>query len=374
MRWLSVVPAFALWLSGCATWRDISNGEPALPGPIMLTPDSQAIVQAANVPLAPGAPPPVPLNCQAVIQFEDRYPVPPSGVIVQDSKDPKNSITVSIDNYVTLRNNCISEFIGAIDNQYREYRIELVHLSGGLTAFADTATAVLSAAAAGVGGSTAQVLSGIAAAIAGGKSAINTDVLRSNSILAVIAQMDADRNEQNSIILQQENGTGITTTTITTSGNAQQGGTASQTPSVVPRYTILDGTITKHITVQYPASGNIPARQVKIDGTETFGAPDKSAAPAAAKTKTAATTPQLPAYTMHKAAIDLAAYYAAGTFAHALVSLQQQSGAKAANCKTQVNSIKTTGAKTGGSTTTDPAGADAPSPTTSAGASTPSGC
>jgi hypothetical protein len=267
-----------------------------------------------------------------------------------------------MDNYKTLRDNCISEYIGAIDNQYREYRIELVHITGGLTAFADTATAVLSAAAAGVGGSTAQILSGVTAAIAGGKNAINTDVLRSNSVLAVIAQMDADRNEQSSIILQQENAT-----SANIGGNAQQGGTGSQTSTAAPKYTILSGTITKHITVQYPANGNTPARQVKIDGNETFVAP-------VAKPAAAASSTSLPAYTMHKAAIDLAAYYAAGTFTHALVSLQQQTGAKAANCKTQVNSIKTTGAKTGGSTTTDPAATDAPSPTTGGGASTPSGC
>jgi len=361
IRWLPL--ALALVVGGCNSFQDIQNGEPALPGPVMLTPDAQSLVQAANAPLPPGAMPPIPRTCAAVIKFEDSYPVTP-GVQAQDNAKDQVPAVVNINNYTTLRNNCISDYIQVIDNQYREYRIELVHLTGGGTAIADTLTGVLSAAASGVGGSTARILSGITAAIAAGKQAINTDVLYNNSVLAVIAQMDADRNEQYSIILQQENGT-------SSSGDAGQSGTGTQTSSTAPKYTIVSGTITKKITVQYPASGGTPARQVKIDGTETFVKPAAPAKPDSNKP-----TP-LPAYTMHKAAVDLATYYADGTFSHALVSLQQQSGTKATNCKTQVNSIKTTGSKTGASTTADPTIDASPSgvaPASSSNTSTPSGC
>lgn len=50
---------------------------------------------------------------------------------------------------------------------------------------------------------------------------------------------------------------------------------------------------------------------------------------------------------MHEAAVDLLTYYWAGTIPHALVSMQQVSGAQAIDCKAQVNNLKTTMTKGG---------------------------
>ncbi len=66
---------------------------------------------------------------------------------------------------------------------------------------------------------------------------------------------------------------------------------------------------------------------------------------------------------MHEAAVDLLTYYWAGTIPHALVSMQQVSGAqKAINCKAQVNNLKTTGTKGSSPAEPDPSATAASSP------------
>ena len=69
---------------------------------------------------------------------------------------------------------------------------------------------------------------------------------------------------------------------------------------------------------------------------------------------------------MYEAANDLLQYYEAGTFVHALVSLQAQAGAHVTNCKQQVKNLKTTGTPTGVSTDPTISGDPTISPATGA--------
>jgi hypothetical protein len=105
--------------------------------------------------------------------------------------------------YAIARNNCIFEFLGAIDYQYNLYKEQVFKLANGLNASADTLTTVLSAGATGVGGATGQILSGIATGIGTLKGTMNQDVLYNQTITAIIAKMDADRADKLKVILQQ---------------------------------------------------------------------------------------------------------------------------------------------------------------------------
>jgi hypothetical protein len=282
------------------------------------------------------------------------------------------SSVVNYGNYATLRNNCISDYIGAIDNQYREYEKDLIKSTSAAAAVADTAGTALSAGAAAIGGTTAQILSGISASLGTLRGSLSADILYSNSIIAIIAQMEADRKEQLTVILQreQQSGGSQTSTSAPQSGSQQSGSpqsdqqlgskqssgtnsptTNNDTNNLSTKPTNISGSIHKDIKVQYSATSSRPARVEHIVSTRTITPP-----PAAKSTIPNQSQAQkgLPDYTMHKAAVDLAGYFAAGTFAHALVSLQQAAAAKAADCKAQVNSLKTTGAKTGSTGATDP--------------------
>jgi hypothetical protein len=390
------------------------NGQPDFPTAGMLTPASGQIVTAARAPSTAAFTPP--LDCQAVIVAEDALsssiataaalvptaspapaapPLAPGGAPAPASPAPMVGSTTAVKltfgspDYLRLRNNCIESYIGAIDYQYAQYKAQTIKLTGGLTAAADSTSTILSAASAGVGGTTGQILSGLAAAIGTVKGSISQDVLYNNSIVTVIMQMDADRNEQHAAILKQMQQDSPTVTPSgvaagasansapgsgTGTGSTTSGGTTT-TPKPT-RPTIQSGTITRNIVVMLPATADAPARKETIKTTQTIEAAPKPA-PAPAKPGAPASTTQSAAtskpvsYTMYQASIDLLAYYEAGTFPHAIVAMQQSSGAKATNCKAQVNNLKTTGTTTGAQDSLDPAAAALPLTTTAPTTSSP---
>jgi len=77
---------------------------------------------------------------------------------------------------------------------------------------------------------------------------------------------------------------------------------------------------------------------------------------------------------MYAASVDLQGYFDAGTVDHALVSLQKQAGAKATNCQAQVNNLKTTGSKTGSSTSDPDLTAGTPAASPSSPSAQPNAC
>jgi hypothetical protein len=183
------------------------------------------------------------------------------------SKDDQG-ISTADPTYQVKRNNCINEFIGAINYQYNIYKEQVFKLANGLNASSDTLGTILSAGAAAAGGSAGQILSGIAASIGTLKGNLNQDILYNQTIPTIIAKMDADRADKLTVILQQ------------------------MKPS--------------------------DDKQMK------------------------------PPYTMYAASLDLLDYFEAGTVHHAIVDLQNTTGAKTVACKTAVNNLKTTGTKSGG--------------------------
>lgn len=276
-RWSRGVAFCLVSLAGCTAM----HGRPDFPNAGMLPPQTQMITNAATL-----SPPAFDWtrssNCNAAIAADD-HGIPPN-----DARYP-----------LTARNNCIEEFLGAIDFQYNIYKEDVFKLANGLNASADTAGPIISAAAAGVGGSTGQILSGIASGLGTLKGAISQDVLYNQTIVAIIAAMDADRADALKTILQQMN--------------------PPPTPSAPP------------------------------------AAPPKAlAAGAPAVPAPAAPVP----YTMYAASVDLLAYFEAGTVHHAIVGLQSTSGAKAVSCQAAVKNIKTTGSAAKTPSGTNTAGAN----------------
>ncbi len=252
MRYATSVPiAGLLLLSACSHFGAALQGRPDFPDAGMLPPETQKITAAAA-----GGSKPIGFdwinsaNCSAAIAKDN------VGVL---SSDPA---------YLVARNNCIQEFVGAIDYQYNLYKEQVFKLANGLNASSDALGTILSAGAAAAGGSTGQILSGITAGIGTLKGNLNQDVLYNQTITAIIARMDANRADKLSVILQQ---------------------------------------------MQQPVPGT---------------------------TK--------PSYTMYAASVDLLGYFEAGTVHHAIVDLQNTSGAKAVSCQAAVNNLKTTGTKSGG--------------------------
>jgi hypothetical protein len=110
---------------------------------------------------------------------------------------------VNVNNYRSLRNNCIESYIAAIDYKYYEYEHQLSRLVRGFNTFASATQTLLSAGAAGVGGSAGQILSGIGASIGTIRNGVDAEVLQNSTINAIVLQMAADRGETLKSILKQ---------------------------------------------------------------------------------------------------------------------------------------------------------------------------
>jgi hypothetical protein len=335
MRTFGLYPALVLssfTLLGC---HEAINGHPDFPIAGMLPPSGQTIILAAATPNMP-LPPNVPPNCIIAINYDDN----PSASLAQAD-------------YNRIRNNCIETYLGAIDYQYDQYKRDIFHLSGGLNVTAETLSTIVSAGAAGVGGSAAQILSGISAGIGAVKAGIDDQILYKNTIATVVTQMDADRKEQLGVILQRMGQQGSNSDSDT-----------QQTPATPAQPQITSAKVMRDVTIQLPATAAVKARTEKIQTTKTIITTPPAPAghvvsgpPSNSDTKT---TP--PPYTMYAASVDLLGYFDAGTVTHALVSLQKAAGAKATNCQAQVNNLKTTGTKSGSPIDPDLTGAASPAP------------
>jgi len=102
---------------------------------------------------------------------------------------------------------CVYTLKGLIDDQYREYRITLHHLADGGNALADTIVLGVNTAGATVVGAAAKtILAAIGVGVGGTKSIFNQDILYKQAIISVLNQMDADRDKQFKVMLDEMNG------------------------------------------------------------------------------------------------------------------------------------------------------------------------
>lgn len=186
MRYGAVLPLVcALLLGGCGHFGAAIRGEPDFPEAGMLPPETQVITAAAQNAPSAGFDWSHSTNCNAAIQKDNQGILPTDPI------------------YRVARNNCIEEFIGAIDYQYNAYKEEVFKLANGINASTDAMGTILSAGAAAAGGSTGRILSGITAGMGTLKGNLNQDVLYNQTITAIIAKMDADRADRLKVILQQ---------------------------------------------------------------------------------------------------------------------------------------------------------------------------
>jgi hypothetical protein len=333
-------------LGACNHFPTPLSGAPGLDAAVVVTPPSAALLTA----LPGGALQP---DCQRAINWEETFTSDANGNMTGDINIAGTGTQYPPQNenvFERYRDNCISIYMAAIDLSYEQYKRDSISLVGNLDAGADFVQTALSAASTAVGAAgTKTLLSALATGVGTSKTTISADVLYNNSILAVFAQMDADRNSQHGVILQRiQNGT-------------TNSGTSGSTPT--PASPTVSGTVTRKLTVAIPATAKAPASTAQVTSTRTIPAPH-AAAPDGAQKK------PMP-YTMYQAANDLLIYYEDGTFAHAVVSLHEQTGAQATNCKATVKSLKTTGTKGGTSSGGDADAAAAAAAAT--GSPTPAG-
>jgi hypothetical protein len=99
---------------------------------------------------------------------------------------------------------CIWALIAIIDSKYYPYRAGIRALATTSGAIFDIVSLGLSTAATATGGAAAKtILSAINTGITGTKTALDSDYLYNKSIDIVTNQMDADRNEQLTLIINQ---------------------------------------------------------------------------------------------------------------------------------------------------------------------------
>jgi hypothetical protein len=174
--WLGI-SIFYLALSGCSKWAAL-QGEPDFPRTVLLPSDAAKMLQ----PVPSGASAQPPQDCINAINWEE-------------TSTNAGQITLA-------RDNCIYSFIAAIDLAYYDYKRQTVSLIGDVNATADIAVLGLTTGVTALGAATTKtILGAIATGIGGTKSIISSDVLYNASIAAIILKMDADRNEQLSVIL-----------------------------------------------------------------------------------------------------------------------------------------------------------------------------
>lgn len=269
--------------------------------------------------------------------------------------------------------------IDAIDLRFYEFKGELLGLVGGGNAAIDIGAAALAVASSASGAKEAKtILSGLAGLLLTSRQFFTADVLYNTSIVVALQQMDGDRKQAEAIILQRMQDGSSTTTP----GNA-----GSTPPTKSSTAKVTKGIITKNLTIEVPETATAAASTVIITSTRTIPAPPAAPAKQGAGNQNPAPSGSakvVPLYTMVEAANDLLAYYEAGTFAHAIVSMNENAGAQATNCKAAVNNVKQTGSKSGTANASDPdtaaaaaaatADSGATPPKTQTPAAQPSGC
>jgi uncharacterized membrane protein YgcG len=218
------------------------------------------------------------------------------------------------------RDVCVDELMAMIDTQYDEYKKSFRQATDDSNLAADIAVIGLGSAGALVPAKTTKaILSATAAAVTGAKAAVDSDVFYNSSILVVINQMDTDRQNERCLITK-----------------LLKNDVPSTHPSSIP--TTLTMTTTTTVTA---ANSNKPTIK------QTTMTPNISPSPP--------TT-----YSMYEASGDLVAYYQAGTFTHALQSLQAKTGSQAVAAKQQVKDQKT-GNSSSSTPSTGPSSGSSPS-------------
>jgi hypothetical protein len=105
---------------------------------------------------------------------------------------------------VIARNNCVYSFLAMIDQAYYQYQTALFGSVNTGNAASDIVSLGLTSAATLAPGTTAKsILSAIATGINGAKGKIDADILYNKSVELILTQMDADRADWKSRILNQ---------------------------------------------------------------------------------------------------------------------------------------------------------------------------
>ena len=317
------LPLLTALLAGCNHLGALT-GYPDLDAKLLIPEPAYKLL----VPPPGDGPASLPPVCAFALQWESTVKADATGRLVGTiDTSPGQPVEV----YKFYRDKCIYVYLDAIDVAYMKFKSNTLALVGDANAGVDITVLALTGAATGIGSRDAKtILSGIATFLGGVRDKITADVLYNTSIITLLQRMDADRNEAHATILQQMQKGQATTA-------------AESAPAAKPSGPVIrSGTVEKHLVVAVPATAAAPASTTTVDSIRDIP-------PALPNPRSLA----LP-YSLDQAASDLLLYYAAGTYAHAVVSMQEHTGAQATNCKAAVKNIKTTGTKAGNTRELDP--------------------
>jgi hypothetical protein len=231
-------------------------------------------------------------------------------------------------NNSTKLSECVYAMINLIDVRYEDFERRLFGSTTNTNFVADSAVLGISGAGAFFSGGAAQVMNGVTAGLTGFKSKFDQDILYSKTISVLIQQMRSDRATELNIILQRLQATANRGASVPTSTVQTQATRAATASATVAAGVVASAT---RIAAQDP---NATVTTVAQAATQAVAGATSSGA------GTASTNP-LPYDNIYQAYTDLHAYAIAGSWSHALISLETDIGASAADAKATVTATKT---------------------------------
>ena len=301
-------------LTACGSVSALT-GAPDLASTTVLPPTALPVLAQQNIAIPNVKLPPA---CNNAYAFDDASAGAAGGPRSLSTGGPSTLMTEAA--YENYRNNCIYTFINLIDDRYNDYKKNALRLVDTANLGADLGLLATNIAGTAVGGAGAKtILNGIAAGITGTRAAINSDVLYNTTIFTIVLQMDGDRANVHSQILQR-----IQNSTVGPSG------------APLAAAPVVTGSVEKSVTVANPPTAGAPTTTTTKTSTKIAPAPGAKAL--AAELASSGAPPV--SYTMYQAANDLLAYYEAGTWAHAMFAMQAKAGTQVSNCTAKLTDAK----------------------------------
>lgn len=224
---------------------------------------------------------------------------------------------------------CVYAMINLIDVRYDAFENGLFKSSANTNFLADSAVLGISGAGAFFSGGAAQVMNGVTAGLTGFKSKFDQDILYSKTIGVLIQQMRSDRQTALNIIIKRLQATASSDGAVPP-GSAAADRTQAASKGAQTAAQIVAAAVTGAAVAQPGASA------ADIAKTANNAVP-------AASTSGAATSPSgpLPYDNYYEAFADLHTYAIAGSWSHALISVETATAAGAEAAKNTVNATKT---------------------------------
>ena len=246
------------------------------------------------------------------------------------TEDASNATTSSTP---TAINNCIFAMINLVDTKYENFERSLFAAVSNTNFVVDTAVSGVGIAGGFLTGGASQVTSAIAGGLTGFNKSIDSDFLYSKTITVLIQQMRKDRATQLTIILNRMDATNATNAASKTQADLAAAQQTAASNAAQAAASMMQ-------TVVQSAAPTTPG--AKPTGSDAVAAVTNASSGVAAAATTAGTTQSAKPYrSIFEAMTDLHQYALAGSWSHALISLQSDTSTGATNAAATANAAKT---------------------------------